>query len=356
MAQTLTVQQRNALFAQATRQNIQGLTRKSVKQGGSTLTFEIPKARLLSKVWLEIDAKLKVKKGTSQTTEIATDKLTPYQMIRRLSIDLNNGWSPYVIDGKSFAILSSIRQDCHTVFPQSEDETGYCYCPAKITASEAGTSLHMHTVFELPVTLNDRDPIGIILAQSPETLIEVKVDFETENNMITMPDGWSVEVEAITVQPTTETFSIPAVTEAMPDISVIKLVTSRTEAFTGNGQNVIDLVTGTIYRKLAFLIEDMDGNPFSDEDITSNIDIIFNTADVNYSVPANLLRHKNELAFGHRLPKGVYVFDFSDNGVPNYGGTRDYIDTTKLTMFQLRFNSNKAGRIRTVSETLARLV
>ena len=91
MAQTLTVQQRNALFAQATRQNIQGLTRKSVKQGGSTLTFEIPKARLLSKVWLEIDAKLKVKKGTSQTTEIATDKLTPYQMIRRLSIDLNNG-------------------------------------------------------------------------------------------------------------------------------------------------------------------------------------------------------------------------------------------------------------------------
>ena len=100
----------------------------------------------------------------------------------------------------------------------------------------------------------------------------------------------------------------------------------------------------------------MDGNPFEDSDITSNVDIIFNTADVNYSVPANVIRHKNEVAYGERMPKGVYIFDFSDNGIPNYGGTRDYIDTTKLTMFQLRFNSNKAGRCRIVSENLARLV
>lgn len=355
MAQTLTVQQRNALFAQATRQNIQGLTRKEVTSGGSTLTFEVPKARLLSKVWLEIDAKLKVKSSTVSTAQ-ELNELTPYQMLRRVSIDLNNGWSPYVIDGKSFAVLAGMRQDAHIIFPQSEDETGFCYCPASVTPSAEGTSLHMHTVLELPVTLNDRDPIGIILAQSPETLIEIKVDFETEQNMLDMPDGVTIEVEKITVQPSTETFSIPAVQEAFPDISVIKLVNSRTEAFTGNGQNIIDLVTGTIYRKLAFIIEDMDGNPFSDDDITSNIDIIFNTADVNYSVPANLLRHKNELAFGHRMPKGVYIFDFSDNGVPNYGGTRDYIDTTKLTMLQLRFNSNKAGRIRVISECLARLV
>ena len=126
--------------------------------------------------------------------------------------------------------------------------------------------------------------------------------------------------------------------------------------FAGNGQNLIDLVTGTIYRKIAFIIEDLDGNPFSDDDITSNIDLIFNTADVNYSVPPKLIRHKNEMQFGEEQPKGVYIFDFSDNGIPNYGGTRDYIDSTKLTMFQVRFNSNKAGRIRIVSENLARLV
>lgn len=354
MAQSMTVQQRNALFAQATRQNIQGMAKKKITQGATTVSFEIPKARLLSKIWLEIDYKFKLKSST--VTSVNTSKLTPYAPIRRISLDLNNGWSPYVLDGKSYAVLAGMRQQSHVVYPQSESEKGFCYCPETLTVSSTGVSNTMRTTIELPLCLNDRDPIGIILAQSPETLIEVKVDFEPESSMIPLEDGVTLEVEEITVQPIVETFSIPAVQEAFPDISVVKLCTSRTEMFAGNGQNLIDLVTGTIYRKIAFIIEDLDGNPFSDDDITSNIDLIFNTADVNYSIPAKLIRHKNEMQFGEEQPKGVYIFDFSDNGIPNYGGTRDYIDSTKLTMFQVRFNSNKAGRIRIVSENLARLV
>ena len=350
----MTVQQRNALFAQATRQNIQGMAKKKITQGATSVSFEIPKARLLSKIWLEIDYKFTL--TASKSVTIATNKLTPYQPIRRISLDLNNGWSPYVLDGKSYAVLAGMRQQSHVVYPQSESELGFCYCPKQLNADDEGISNTMRTTIELPLCLNDRDPIGIILAQSPETLIEVKVDFEPESSMIPLDDGVTLEVEEISVQPVVETFSIPAVQEAFPDISVVKLCTSRTEMFAGNGQNLIDLVTGTIYRKIAFIIEDLDGNPFSDDDITSNIDLIFNTADVNYSIPAKLIRHKNEMQFGEEQPKGVYIFDFSDNGIPNYGGTRDYIDSTKLTMFQVRFNSNKAGRIRIVSENLARLV
>ena len=354
MAQSMTVQQRNALFAQATRQNIQGMAKKKITQGATTVSFEIPKARLLSKIWLEIDYKFTLTASTSDTIE--TNKLTPYAPIRRISLDLNNGWSPYVLDGKSYAVLAGMRQQSHVVFPQEQNEDGFCHCAEYLSAGASGVSNTMRTTIELPLCLNDRDPIGIILAQSPETLIEVKVDFEPESNMIPLPEGVTLTVDEITVQPIVETFSIPAVQEAFPDISVVKLCTSRTEMFAGNGQNLIDLVTGTIYRKIAFIIEDLDGNPFSDDDITSNIDLIFNTADVNYSVPPKLIRHKNELQFGERQPDGVYIFDFSDNGIPNYGGTRDYIDSTKLTMFQVRFNSNKAGRIRIVSENLARLV
>ena len=354
MAQSMTVQQRNALFAQATRQNIQGMAKKKITQGATSVSFEIPKARLLSKIWLEIDYKFKLKSASETTVE--RDKLTPYAPIRRISLDLNNGWSPYVLDGKSYAGLAGMRQQSRVVYPQGDSEEGFCYCPKYFDTSSVGESCTMRTTIELPLCLNDRDPIGIILAQSPETLIEVKVDFEPESSMIPLPEGVTLEVEEITVQPIVETFSIPAVQEAFPDISVVKLCTSRTEMFAGNGQNLIDLVTGTIYRKIAFIIEDLDGNPFSDDDITSNIDLIFNTADVNYSVPPKLIRHKNEMQFGEEQPKGVYIFDFSDNGIPNYGGTRDYIDSTKLTMFQVRFNSNKAGRIRIVSENLARLV
>ena len=354
MAQTLTVQQRNAMFAQATRQNIQSFGKKTVTQGGTMVDFLLPKARLLSKIYLECDFKFKLKHTTK--TELATDEFTPYKPIRRISLDLNNGFSPFVIGGRELAVLNGLRCNSEIVFPQHTNDTGYCYAPEKLTASASGASNHIRTTIELNTTLNDRDPIGIVLLQNNETAVELKVDLEAENMFIDNAEGFSVEVEEITLQASAETFSIPAVAEAFPDISVIKLVTSRTEAFPGNGQNLIDLVTGTIYRKLAFIVEDLDGNPFSDEDFTSNIDLIFNTADVNYSIPAKTLRHINESQLGMAMPKGVYCFDFSYNGIPNLGGTRDYIDTERLTSFQLRFNSTKTGRIRLINENLARLV
>lgn len=354
MAQTLTVQQRNAMFAQATRQNIQSFGKKTITQGATMVDFLLPKARLLSKIYLECDFKFKLKHASKTTLD--TDEFTPYRPIRRLSLDLNNGFSPYVIGGKELSVLNALRMNSNIVFPQSDNEVGYCYAPKQLKASTTGVSNHIRTTIELNTTLNDRDPIGIVLLQNNETAVELKVDIESENMFVNNEAGFTVEVEEITLQASAETFSIPAIAEAFPDISVIKLVTSRTEAFPGNGQNLIDLTTGTIYRKLAFIVEDLDGNPFADEDFTSNIDLIFNTADVNYSIPAKTLRHINESQLGIALPKGCYCFDFSYNGLPNLGGTRDYIDTERLTSFQLRFNSNKTGRIRIINENLARLV
>lgn len=351
---TLTVQQRNALFAQATRENWQGLAKKSVKSGATSVEFQIPKARLLSKILVDVDIEYKLKHASS--TPLTTDKFFPYLPIRRVSLDLNNGWSPFVIGGKELAILNAIRMNSTIVYPQSSNDVGYCYCPDKLKSSSAGTVNKMRCTLELPLTLNDRDPVGIILAQNNETNIELKIDFASEADFIGNASGYTVTDVNITVQPSCQSFSIPAIQEAFPDISVIKLVTSRVQSFVGNGQNVVDLATGTIYRKLAFMVEDMDGVPFADEDFTSNIELVFNTADVNYSIPAKTLRHWNESQFNIAQPKGVYVFDFSFNGISNYGGTRDYIDTSKLTMFQLRFNSNKSGRIRIINENLARLV
>lgn len=321
MSQNLTVQQRNALFAQATRQNIQGMAKKTVKQGATTVDFQIPKARLLSKILLEVDVKFKLKHANK--TELAADAFSPYRVLRKVALDLNNGWSPFVIGGMELAVLNSIRMNGGIVKPQHVNEHGYCYCPEKFTASAAGETNFMRCTVELPLTLNDRDAMGIYLAQNSETSIELRVDVASEAEMINGAAGYTVEVEEITLQPTCESFSIPAVKEAFPDISVVKLVTSRLQAFPGNGQNIIDLTTGTIYRKLAFIVEDLDGEPFEDEDFTSNIDLIFNSADCNYSIPAKTLRHLNEMQFSQAMPKGVYVFDFSYNGISNYGGTRD---------------------------------
>ena len=50
-----------------------------------------------------------------------------------------------------------------------------------------------------------------------------------------------------------------------------------------------------------------------------------------------------------------YVVDLSYQGVLNMGGTRDYIDSEKLTEFSIRFNAKTAGTCEIITETLARL-
>ena len=348
----LTTQQRMMLFAQATRQNVQMLPQQAATQGATTLQFNLPKARLLSKLWIDVEAKVKIKhaSGTAPTT----DQFTPYKLIRRLSLDLNNGFSPYVIGGKELAIYNSIRDNPKIIFPQSTDANGYCYMPT-LTASSSGTENTIKFTLEVPVTLNDRDLIGLILLQSAETTVTLSVDLANGGDLLNNASGYTVDIELVKVIPAVETFSIPAVADAMPDLSVLKLVSSRQDAFTGSGQNVVKLATGTIYRKLAFYVTDENGVPFEDDDFLSPIELVFNQADVNYSVRAANLRHMNESHLGYALPKGVYVFDFSYNGVSNYGGTRDYIDTELLTEFWVRFNSQKAGKVSIIAENIARL-
>lgn len=353
MAEQITAQQRNALFAQMTRQNWQGLGKKSVTTAGTTLDFLLPKARFMSKIWLDVEIDFKLKHATK--TSLATDSFSPYRPIRKLLLDLNNGFSPFNIGGMELAAYNAMRMQSEMIWPQSISETGYCYCPAQYTASATGASNHIRLTLELANVLNDRDPIGLLLLQNNETAVNLKVDIASENEFINFADGYSVEIQEISIEPTVETFSIPAAVEAYPDLSVLKMVHSRTEAFSGSGQNVIDLPTGTIYRKLGLIFEDLEGNPFENDDFTSDIQLVFNQADINYRLPAAMLRHINEQEFGIEQPKGMYMFDYSYNGMSNYGGTRDYIDSAKLTMFQLIFSSSKAGRCRIITEHIARL-
>lgn len=347
-----TVQQRANMFAQATRQNYQMLPEQTANQGATTLQFSLPKSRLLAKIMIDIEATVKITHASE--VSVPADDFTPYKLLRRVSLDLNNGFSPYVIGGKELAIYNCMRMNPEIVFPQASNERGYCYMPA-LEASTGGQENKMKFTVELPVTLNDRDPVGLILLQSSSTNVTLSVDIANGGDLVDNAAGYTVDITQLKVRPMLATFSLPAVTDAFPDLSVLKLVSSRTDMFTGSGQNVIKLATGTIYRKLALYVMDENGEPFEDEDFLSNIELVFNQADIPYSINAKNLAHINESHYGYALPKGVYVFDFSYNGLPNLGGTRDYIDSENLTEFWVRFNSAKRGKISVISENIARL-
>ena len=348
----LTAQQRASLFTQSTRQNLQMLPQQTTANGATTLQFTLPKTRLLSKIMFDVECSVNLKHATETT--ITNDVFAPFMLLRRVSLDLNNGFQPFVIGGRELGIYNMMRINPNVVIPQATDSNGMNYFPPMVVSS-GGTNNTFKFTCELPITLNDRDAIGLILLQNDSTNVTLTVDIANAGDIFDNQSGYTVALNSVKINPCIETFSLPAMNEAFPDLSVIKLVNSRTDKFAGGGQNIIKLNTGTVYRKLLFYIMDENGDSVDDTFITSNIELVFNQADINYSIRAENLRHLNQSQFGYPLPKGVFAFDFAYQGIPNLGGTRDYIDTEKLTEFWLRFNTSNGGKISVISECLARL-
>ena len=350
MAETLTAQQRANLFSLSTRQNLQMMAKQTVTTPNTSMQFTLPKARLLANIYVKVKAKINVKHAS--LTSLAVDPLAIHKIIRRWSLDLNNGFSPYSISGDALAVMNMIQPTGKMVLGGAD----YFHAPEQFTASGTGTENEFYFTVQLPVTLNHRDPIGLILLQSEQTTTDLRIDVANPVDMFGADaTGYTIDLVSLEATPMLETFSIPANAQAYPDLSVLKLVQDRTDSITSAGQQIVKLSTGTIYRKIALYITDEDGKPVDADYITSNIDLVFNQADVNVSVNADMLRAKNEFDLGAELPKGVFIFDFSNNGFPNYGGTRDYIDSSNLTEFWVRFNTNGKGKVKVISEMLARL-
>lgn len=350
MAENLTASQRAMYFNASTRENIHTLGKQTVTEALGNMTFTFPKARLLSKVYLDVEATVKVKGTAGAVANLP--ELTPYNVLKRISVSLNNGFDPFSISGEKLALLNLIQLHPHMVMP-AEKGTNCTF--SGLTASTEGTSNTFKFCLEVPLTINEQSNTGLILLQNAETMVQLGIDVATPADIL-VKEGYSVEIEKVTVAPTLVSFTIPSVEQAFPDLSVLKLVNTKTESFVGAGENIVKLQVGTIYRKLVLYITDENGVPFEDEDITSNIQMLFNQADTPYNMAPRVMRYINATHLGMTMPKGVYMFDFSTQGqMANVGGSRDLVDTERLQEFWVKFASTKAGKITVISETLTRL-
>lgn len=327
----LTAQQRAQLFGAATRQHFQMIGKKSVGPS-QTVEFAVPKARIVEGFRLRMKGALTGGSLTAGTYDV-------YDLIRRISVDFNNGFSPVVVSGAQMARINTLSPAARLI-PAAAD-TGLCVV--------SGTNFDF--MLDIPLVLNYRDPVGLVLAQNQETNITVTIDTANPANIIDGATDFTATLEL-----ECNSFSIPANTNYLPDMSVLKVVDARNEVFTA-GQNYIKLPVGMIYRKMVFKFENADGEPMTAEEITSNIELVLNTADIPYSISPDMLKKFNIMQVGMDMGTGVYFFSFDWQGLAaSYGGSRDLLDTERITEFALRFNASVPGKVTIVSEKMSRLI
>jgi len=335
----LTPAQRAELFAVHTRQHIMELPTVPGVAPGVSVNFNLPKVRLLAKIALVVEGNLVI--GTAAATALA--RFAPYSLLRRVQVSINNGFNPVTLSGGETYITNIARHNGIVVKPIAGNER------TMAPGITVGTHPFRFTA-EYPITLNERDAVGLILLQNEETVVTVNIDINPLTSLVTPAGTTTLAVTDFRITPVLETFSIPAVANAFPDISILKLQQSQLNEAPTAGVMTIRLPVGTTYRKI-FL-------DCGDIVLTSPIEIVLNQADTPYLINARYLRAKNEEMYGDELPANVYALDFSYQGIANLGGLRDYIDTERLTEFWIRFTvpNGAAGRqVTTIFETLSRL-
>jgi len=284
--------------------------------------------------------------GTITLGGTGTATATPWQAaryIRNLRVSINNGFNPFQISGRGLFLYNSLL---NSGIGETVDEQN------TLGVTRAAT-VPIRAFLEVPLTLNQRDTMGLINTSNPQTVVNLVIDSDSLASLYTTAETFTAS--DIRVTPHIESFSIPQYPEAIPDLSILKLVHEFSQVIPAAGDVTFELQTGLVYRKIIASYEDAAGNVGMAVTALGPLQLILNQADFPYIVTPQLLRDLNHKSYSQLLPAGVFVWDFTGGTHPNYGGARDYIDTERLTEFWLRTSTTAAGRLTVITETLARL-
>jgi hypothetical protein len=350
MASKLSAQQRAVNFAQATRQYKQELPAMNFQEG-QTISTSFPKTRFASKCFLRVRGSFKVAHASKTTFGKAVfDK---YKLLRQVRIRVNNGFNPYQIGGAELSLYNTMdRFSTPSADPMNTNVLGN-------VVSVAGTENTVCFTAELPFTLTDKDPIGLVMLQNDQTVVTLEIDCGSVKDVMTDTDITVSDIK-IQIVPVLETFSIPQSDDFVPDYSIIKIVNEQIESVTGAGEMIIKLPVGMTYRKMLLYIAT--DTKFTPADIANlgNFQLVFNQADSPYSISAEHIAYENRKMYAGQLPAGTFAFDFASQGLANLGTGRDYVDTERLTEFWVKINfkqiTGATNYVYVVSEKLAKLL
>jgi hypothetical protein len=327
---------------------------------GETKRFSLQKVRLTSKLRLLVTATLTATHASA--TSYTPALLAPYTLLRALRVTTNMSYTPWLSSGVGAYMKMFPRLFADQILPvypttaapgTDAEKRAWAY-QGKAAASGGGAANQIAFVVDVPFTVNDRDPIGLILTQNQETQVDVEFDLGTAADLVGAAQTPTFTLSAISVTPFVEAFSVPVDPNAIPDLTVIKQVAEQNYTTTAGRYEYL-LPTGATYRNIMFYVTDATGNPVDDTSFTGNFEFVFNGSDIPYRIPAPILSRMATEQLGCPLPKGMFMLDFSSQGLINYGGTRDLVDTERLTDLRLVTSHGSPLNVKVVYETLSRM-
>lgn len=316
-------------FIDATRQNFTQLPQQNFQTGGR-LYFDLPKVGLLSRLFVTLDGVMTV--TLNGGTAVLSERKA-YNLIKRIRLIANSGASVFDVTGYGTYLINTIlRRDAQ---PDDSFSTAI-----KSDVYNAGVSAGANTWkfgLEIPIAINERDPIGLILLQNNATSLTLEIEFNPEYalNDVTAPvkvTGSAVASMAGKVGVTMEYFTVPRAKEDYPALNVIHQWLEQQDAIASAGAWNKSLLRGNTYMRMIHYVTL--NNALS----TATIDklrVLYNQSEVPYTIDRLPQLFIQRQRYGSDLPKGTFVHDwYMSSGQVGLGTSRDFINSANVTEFQ----------------------
>jgi hypothetical protein len=325
------------VFNAATRQNI--IPAPPITYvAGQTLFSVLPKVGLLKRVILLFTGTLTVTLGGG-TAVLGQE--APWSLLTRLRLTANGNTALFDMTGWGSMIASLFTAYGYSGIggrpriPDSATVPGPAATAFSAANFGAGVSAGANTWnfgLEIPLGLSDdwRDPVGLILAAAPDTVLQVEATFGATLFSLTAARTTPVTVTGAatatltgTLTPFVEFFTIPRSQADYPDLSRIHTWQEiGPQTITQNGDQQVVIPRGNT---IARIIHDVWTNTLPDGTNVSAAQLKFNQNEIPYNLSRQLLAYIQRERMVRDLPDGLYVHDLWNSGSP-----RDAVNTLNL--------------------------
>ena len=291
-------------FVANTRRKIVQLPTQTRPVGGGTTAINLPKTGLLASIYLAI-------RGTVAGTLTVPSPLGMSSIISRIRLTLNSGIDVYNTSGAGYHYL--LREVLESEYG---DVSGQSNARSAVTA--AAFNLDM----VIPVAINMRDPLGLILLQNEQTLLTLNIDWAADSGIAT---GATVVSTAI---PYIELFTVPVDPADYPPLNIIHQILEDQQAISGAQDWVYNWPRGNTYLQVLHGI----GIGAAGTDLFTKAQIRVNQSDYLQSTDIPFLDLEfRRLRMRVRPAGGIYFDLLGTSGLGNYGLTRDVFNSSLVT-------------------------
>ena len=311
-----------------------GTTRRKVIQlppitrpvgGGQGAIVNLPRVGLLSAIYLNIT-------GAVSGTLSAPNAFGFASVIQNVNVAINSGISLFSMSGQGYNYLLRPYQDLgDDPVPQS-------------TARSAVTATTFNLDMIIPIAMNPRDALGLIMLQSEQTLLTLQVTFLPDASVAT---GATVTA---TVTPYAIWFTVPANEKDWPNLGIAHQILEEQTTVPATGQFTYNWQRGNIYLQTVHGL----GFGASGADSFSHAQLRVNQSDYIYDDDTAFFGlESNYFTIGQTRLPGVLPFNLIGTaGFGAFDATRDTIDSSQLTDLATVLTATSTGTLYTMRRQL----